>query len=201
MESMRFVIITVPQQDVIERIDAFRRHVSRITDSVSALAYPPHVTLRTGAAVPLCELDTFVNQFRDHIGEWQTFPIATKRFVTEPYRHEGETRYFIGYEMEEDDRLFALNGRLLEYAPYRKSRRKHFMPHLTVAFDDLDRRGFDRAIEHFANFPGSVPDGFSWDCANVSLYHSVNGRWIPYVHFTASAADRRPRQSTARYIA
>ena len=76
-DPVRFVIITTPQSDVAARIDEARRTVCRIGASQASLAYPPHVTLRTGTLVPLLQLPEFIHEFGELIGRWEPFRIRT----------------------------------------------------------------------------------------------------------------------------
>jgi hypothetical protein len=56
-------------------------------------------------------------------------------------------KHLVGYRMALDEKLAGLNRRLLGYAPWRASNRVYFQPHLTLAFDDLDREGFRRVVD------------------------------------------------------
>jgi hypothetical protein len=63
-DTVRFIIITVAPQPVASEIDRARRAVCAVGQSNAALAYPPHVTLRTGVRVPV----DIVSAFLDEVG-------------------------------------------------------------------------------------------------------------------------------------
>jgi len=182
-ESVRFIIITVPPTDVSARIDAARRAVAALTGSVSALAYPPHVTLRTGVRVPAAALPQFLDDFKRVVGEWRPFPVSTDGFLRTTYESESAVQWLIGYRIRKDEALSALNRRLLSYVPFRVSDRLDFRPHLTLAFEDLTMEAFFRAGRYMEKRPPEIPETFQWECDNVGLYRLEDGLWTPYVVF------------------
>ncbi|MGO9309092.1 MAG: 2'-5' RNA ligase family protein [Spirochaetia bacterium] len=176
-EAVRFIIITTPPEDVSRQIDEARRHVCSVSGSRAALAYPPHVTLRTGAMVPAALVPTFIEAFGVVVGRWDPFPIRTEGLWRTAYRDAGKEKYLVGYRIAKDPALAALNERLLAYTTWRASSRLHFEPHLTLAFDDLDLDGFVRVQHWLDDNPKILPDGFRWTCDNVSLFRREPGAW------------------------
>jgi hypothetical protein len=138
--------------------------------------------------VPPDTVAQFISEFEPYATGFRPFEIRTKRFVMDTYTVSGETRYFAGYELVEDEPLSELNAQLLSYTKFIKSRRRFFLPHLTIAFDDLEERAYYELKEHFDGNSAEVPAGFSWLCDNVALYRESMGRWIAHTVFKAGKA-------------
>jgi len=179
-EAARFIIITTPPQDVTQQIDEARHRVCSVSGSRAALAYPPHVTLRTGAMVPAALVPAFIDAFGAAVGRWDPFPIRTDGLWRTAYRDTGKEKYLVGYHIAKDPALAALNARLLTCTTWRVSSRLDFEPHLTLAFDDLDLDGFV-SVQHWLNDnPGILPKGFCWRCDNVALFRREADTWCAY---------------------
>lgn len=178
--TVRFIIITVPPPDVADRIDAFRLALSEVGATLEARTYPPHVTMRTGAIVPVDEVASFAAAFVSHVGHQPRFQIETAALEQSCYEANGTTRYFIGYRIVESSELLAFNRHLLDFTRYRKSSATHFHPHLTIAFHDLTADRADRVAGWISNNRNLVPDRFAWTCDNVGLYHKSDGIWQVY---------------------
>lgn len=180
MERIRFVIITVPPLRVVQQIDRFRIPAADVSHSRIALAYPPHVTLRTGALVPAAEVVDYVHGLRETLSDFRPFEISTTELIASTYEESGETRYFVGYGVERSPELMALHDRLLTYSRFIKRKQPNFEPHLSIAYGDLTAEG-QAAILHLAEKnPSLAPSRLSWICDNVGLYHRVGGEWVPY---------------------
>ncbi len=178
--SVRFIIITTPPSDVAAEIDTARQRICEIGHSRAALAYPPHVTLRTGALVPAAMISSFMEAFGAAVGRWDPFPVKTEGLWRTSYRDGEKEKFLVGYRMAKDPALLALNERLLRCSTWRASSRIYFEPHLTLAFDDLDHDGFER-VEHWLDEnPSSMPPGFAWSCDNVGLFRLEGEIWIAY---------------------
>ena len=179
-EAVRFIVITTPPRDVCGSIDEARKLVSGISGSRAALAYPPHVTMRTGMLVPSALVSSFIDSFEAVVIGWNPCPIRTDGLWITSYRDREEEKYLVGYRVAKDPGLTAMNSRLLTYTTWRASSRLSFEPHLTLAFDDLDLDGFVR-VQHWLNDnPGGLPKAFSWTCDNVGLYRREGDSWCPY---------------------
>jgi 2'-5' RNA ligase len=183
----RLVVITVPPRAVAAHIDRFRREVCGTGGSRTALAYPPHVTLRTGFLFPPAEGETLIRKLAETLGEWQPFPIRNDGLMWDTY-DTGVTKYFVGYRVVKDEPLASLNRRLLGYNRWHKSDGLSFHPNLTMAFDDLGLEGFRRVARWLREEPQAAPAGFCWTCDNVGLYHLAGDRWEPYHVFEGAPA-------------
>ncbi len=179
-EPVRFIVITTAPREVQQRIEEARGRINEIGACRAALAYPPHVTLRTGALVPLPFIPRFLDAFGAAVGRWTPFPIRTDGTWLTSYRDRDQEKYLVGYRILKDAPLAELNDRLLRCATWRASDRLHFEPHLTLAFDDLDREGFGRITRWLNENPRAIPDRFEWTCDNVGLYRREGEEWIAY---------------------
>ena len=179
-EQVRFIVITTAPPEVSCRIDEVRRRVSEIGRSRAALAYPPHVTLRTGALVPSALVPSFLEAFGAVVGTWTPFTLRTDGLWRTSYRDREQEKFLVGYRVCKDPPLAGLNERLLRCSAWRASNRLHFEPHLTLAFDDLDRDGCSRVGDWIGDNPGALPAGFEWTCDNVGLFCQEEGEWVPY---------------------
>ena len=179
-DPIRFIIITVPQLEIVEKIDRFRRAIAEVGDTWEALTYPPHITLRTGALVPSEQVEGYADRFVRHLAQIEPFPIETGPLEQSTYRSEGETRRFIGYEIVPSDPLVRLNRRLLEFRDWIKSEQREFWPHLTIAFHDLGEEGALRVKRWIEANSARVPAGFRWKCDNVALYMRGETGWEPF---------------------
>jgi 2'-5' RNA ligase len=177
---VRFIIITTPPNDVAAQIEAARQRICEIGNSRAALAYPPHVTLRTGALVPAPMVSSFMEAFGAVVGRWDPFPVRTEGLWRTSYRDGEREKYLVGYRMAKDPALQALNERLLRCSTWRASSRIQFEPHLTLAFDDLDLEGFANIERWLKENPDSFPQGFSWTCDNVGLFRRDGEAWTAY---------------------
>jgi len=177
---VRFIVITTTPREVERGIDEARRRVCEVGACRAALAYPPHVTLRTGALVPAPLVARFLEAFGAAVGRWAPFPIRTDGLWQTSYRDRDLEKYLVGYRIAKDAPLAELNERLLCCTTWRASDRRHFEPHLTLAFDDLDREGYQRVCQWLRGNPSALPTGFQWTCDNVGLYVRDGEEWVPY---------------------
>jgi 2'-5' RNA ligase len=179
-EPVRFIIISTPPGEVSRQIDDARRTVNHVAGSRAALAYPPHVTLRTGALVPGPLVPKFIDAFNAVIGRWSPFPIRTDGLWRTSYMDRDREKYLVGYRVLKDAPLAELNQRLLRCTTWRASDRLHFEPHLTLAFDDLELDGYVKVTHWLDANPGALPEGFAWTCDNVGLYRREGDAWTAY---------------------
>jgi 2'-5' RNA ligase len=179
-EPVRFIIISTPPQEIAQRIDEARALICDLGASRAALAYPPHVTLRTGALVPGPLVPKFIDAFAGVVGRWSPFPVRTEGLWRTSYMDRDREKYLVGYRVRKDAPLAELNDRLLRCTTWRASDRLHFEPHLTLAFDDLDLDGYVRISHWLDENPRALPEGFEWSCDNVGLYRREGESWTPY---------------------
>ena len=116
-EAVRFIVITTPPREVCRPIDDTRKLVTSICGSRAALAYPPHVTLRTGMLVPSDLVSSFIDAFESVVVGWDPFPIRTDGLWTTSYRDREKEKFLVGYRVAKDPGLVAMNSRLLHMRP------------------------------------------------------------------------------------
>jgi 2'-5' RNA ligase len=177
METVRFIIITTLPEDISSEIENLRKKLSRVTGSCQALTYPPHITLRTGVVVPADEILYFIKEFGEIIKDVSSFNVETDGLKYTNYLSNGKLKNLIIYKIMHNPELCALNLNLLIYEKYKKSNNNNFKPHLTLAFDDLSRDGFNDGCsfldrEEILNY--------KWTCDNISLFQFRENKWVPY---------------------
>ncbi len=187
-DSIRFIVITVLPEERARELDAARRRVCGIGGSRVALAYPPHVTLRTGALVPRESVDTFLKEFGETVGAWGPFPMTTEGLFVTSYQDEERLKHLVGYKVRKDPALASLNERLLRYEKWRSSNRLTFVPHLTLAFDDLTEAGMHRVRLWLDENPNGLPARFQWFCDNVGLYWRQGDSWTLHTEWRAGTS-------------
>lgn len=179
-ESVRFVIINVTPAALSARLRPTMERVGEIGESRTALAYPPHVTLRTGAIVPRGQIDSWLEGFREHAAGLEPVTMRTNGFAHTTYQSGGEARHFFGYTMEPTAELLHAHRRLLAYEPYRKSNQDSYWPHLSVAYHDVTDEGAARIEALLAAEPELLPRALEWRCTEAGLYHQVGERWVEW---------------------
>ena len=186
---VRFIIISALQPEIAGRFDVARQQVCAVGGSSSALAYPPHVTLRTGTLVPSEKVDSFIADFGRTAGMWVPFPVRTDGFLFTSYTDGPALKYLIAYKVHKGAALAGLNERLLTYKPWRATDRTSFEPHLTLAFDDLGLDGYLRAKDWLNENPDALPESFEWPCDNVGLYRQEGGLWTLFREWRQRSRD------------
>jgi 2'-5' RNA ligase len=180
MTAIRFVIISVPGGETHRRLETALNLVRDVGQTETAARYPPHVTLRTGAMVPLDDIDRFSADFQRHIGVWAPFKIETGAIRYESSGVDSAKQYNIYYPISPQPQLVALHRHLLGFTDYIKHHQTKFQPHLSLAYDDLSHQGFAKIQHLVAQRPDLFLERFQWQLDNISLYHCINDRWIPY---------------------
>jgi 2'-5' RNA ligase len=179
--SLRFVITSVLNGRAGEMAEAARREATRLSGSRAALAWPPHVTLRTGAVVPAPRAGEFVEAMGHALGAWRPFQVATAEIVHERYGAEdGTMRNLVGWSVVLDAPLHDLHRRLLSCGLWQRRPQPTFAPHLTLAFDDLDDAGAARLLAAVERRADLFPTWLAWICNNVWLHRREGDRWIEH---------------------
>jgi len=137
VEALRLIIISVPPKEVYLSLEKSILKLSKLSGSVTASLYPPHITLRTGLIVPLRNLVSFLSEFSILLAGIKSFRVRTDKIIKEKMVFDNKESFFIGYEIILDDFLYDLNKNLLSYTKFRKSDRTEFHPHLSLAYNDL----------------------------------------------------------------
>jgi 2'-5' RNA ligase len=187
METIRFIIITLPPRQLRERLQRFQERLAEVGVTRTALHYPPHVTLRTGSLVPVGKMEQYIKEFGHTVQTVRPCEIISDGIRHGTYQGDGGTGYYVFYRIALTEPLLAFHQTLLSYTPYKKQGNHDFIPHLTLAFDDLTPEGRDRIMDYLAHHPELVPPDFCFAIDNVSLYIQNNGRWVPHTVFSVPA--------------
>jgi 2'-5' RNA ligase len=184
MSDVRFIIITVPPPDVAAALEAPRRAAAERSGSRAALAFPPHVTLRTGAVVPALSISEFAVGVRVALGPWRPFTIRAPGLFHTPYENGGGgLNHMVGWRVEVDEPLLRLHKALLSFDRFQRRAQPRFEPHVTLAFDDLEESDAVTLLAEARSRPDLYPPALSWTCDNVGLYRLCDETWEPYIVF------------------
>jgi len=157
-----------------------------MTGSTAALAYPPHVTLRTGALVPERNVAEFAAGMAQTLGKWRAFPVRTDGLFSTTYQaQDGTPRYIVGWRVVPDACLAGLHRRLLSYERFMRRAQPAFEPHVTLAFEDLAEEQVDPLLRHATDRPRVYPPRLEWPCTSVGLYWLRDGGWECAYRFLA----------------
>lgn len=179
-QSIRFIIINVTPAELSATLRTAMERLGAVGACETALAYPPHVTLRTGAIVPEDEIDPWLAGFSAHVAGLAPARVQTSGFTHTTYESGGESRHFFGYTIEPTAPLVAVHRHLLDWEPYRKSDQSSWWPHLSIAYHDVTDEGAARIADELAREPGLLPPELSWECDTVGIYHEAGGRWVEW---------------------
>ncbi len=175
--DIRLVIVSILPEPVFTEIHSIQAELSKICGSVEALAFPPHITIRTGVIVPAGEMPGFISEFGKIIGSRSQFKVKTGRLVKTEYMENGLKKYIALYSVEKTEQLVRLNRDCLTYEKYRKSEKKEFHPHISLAYEDLSKLGFETACRHIEANQNDYERSFEFNLNNVSLLYFSSGFW------------------------
>lgn len=182
MSEVRFIIITVPPPDTSMRLENARAAAASFSRSCAALAYPPHVTLRTGAVVPEQSIAAFAEGLQESLGAWRPFIIRMRGLFQASWQSgDGEELHMVAWRIERDAPLLDLHERLSAFTPFRRRAQPAFEPHLTLAFEDITATGARDLLRHAQGDPGTFPPDLAWPCNNIGLYRREGVRWEPFI--------------------
>lgn len=189
--AVRFVMVTLVPQPLRPELELLMQEFGRMGECRTALAYPPHVTLRTGVVVPETEVEAFSRSFRDHLLDRPAFRVESSEFAHSSYEtatDPAERKHFFGYLIRESRELLALHDHLEKFSLYRKpGPPREYWPHLSIAYNDVTdsrAKSLDKEIERrrsagVAGVPGLGP--VSWICDNVTLLQKGADSWVEFL--------------------
>jgi 2'-5' RNA ligase len=184
MSSVRFIIITVPPPELSVLLESARKEAATLSHSCAALAYPPHITMRTGAVVPEESAESFADGLRESLGAWRPFTIHARGFFRAAYSSaDGKPLHMVAWKVQADPHLVGLHARLASYTPFQRRAQPVFEPHLTLAFEDITEEAAVRLLRAAEKTPQTFPPELSWPCTNVGLYRKNEFHWEPYIVF------------------
>jgi 2'-5' RNA ligase len=180
------IVISLPPEPMLQEFDALSQELSELTGAQEALTYPPHVTLRTGFLVPEEDLSVWKDSFTHHLSSISPAKIQLKGLINHQYtdRETGEERFFCGLDVSLTTELQSFHEQLLSYAPYRKRQQTSYQPHLSLAYKDLSREGSEKITQWLRDRPEVEKKERSWLADTISVYHQVDGLWVPWEEFS-----------------
>jgi 2'-5' RNA ligase len=187
-ERTRFIIVSVLPDHAAEAVREIREPCCRLTGSREALAYPPHITLRTGVLVPPAEREKFIGEFEALTRGVQPFALRTNGILVGRLGGEYGDAPIACYKIAPNEYLVALNRRLNRYTPYRKSNRTAFHPHVSLAYGDLTENGLREIGKFLEGNPALRDREVTWICDHVSLYVKKDEQWVNYHRIPLNAA-------------
>jgi 2'-5' RNA ligase len=173
---LRFVIIHALTPGFAPGLETARAQAHQLTGSAQALRYPPHVTLRTGLVCPDELAESVAQEFLGHAAKSRPARAWTAGWRNELYAPD---HGLVALEVRSDGSLETLHRQLLEFKAWAKGPQSSFRPHLTVAFDDLDRTGMQSLAEHFGRPENKLAD-FSFTVDSVALYYERPEGWMMF---------------------
>lgn len=179
-ERTRLVIISALPDNAAQAVRAIQERCCGVAGSREALAYPPHITLRTGVLVPPEEMDKFIGGFTDLVRDVAAFELRTSGILTGRLGGEYGQAPIVCYQIASSEALASLNAQLNSYQPYRKSNRMAFHPHLSIAYGDLTEEGLIAIKRFLQEHPVLRQREIKWICDNVSLYVKEGGQWVEF---------------------
>jgi 2'-5' RNA ligase len=171
----RFICVSVLPYELASILEPLRADLAAQSGAREAMAYPLHVTLRTGFQVPPENQAEFFEDFGSVIRGHPSFAMRTRGLSRVSYQ-EGR-RFLIAYEVVPDSALLGLHGALLSYTSFMKGEQYKYSPHVTLAFHDLGPEGFALCSKWIDEHPMLLGASFEWDCDNVCLLSKAGDRW------------------------
>ena len=188
--TVRFVIISVVPNRIAYKIKNLSQELSGLSGSKNALLYPPHITIRTGAIVPIDNIDAFVLAFRKDVDKFNAKviyqePLTISEIDFINYTDEGQQKHLIAYRVRKTEWLVELNKTLDESNEYKKTMYKTFHPHISLAYGDLSTFYFNKLKDHILDNKEHFCKSLSFDINDVSLFYQLdNGYWKEYCSFS-----------------
>ena len=180
MENRRYVVIAEAPLEICSRIDSLRTELASKFGSYAALAYPPHITLRTGLIVPNGEKQKVFDAFSRLTARFGPIAVQTDGLTFGEYAPD---KYLVAYKIKPNGRLKALHETLLQYVHYRKSDRTDFHPHMTLLFDDISKERYERASTFLNSGEADIPP-LAWEIKEYGLYYLAGEKWKPEALFS-----------------
>jgi len=184
----RFACVTILPPEVAAVIEPLRVKLATLGDAREALAYPLHVTLRTGFLVSAEEEQSLFAEFGSSLAGLGPVTLRTRGLIREAYDSPEGQRHIIAYAIEQSEELLALHRALLVYRGYMKGAQYDFRPHLTLAFHDLDPVGFAACSRWIDEQPSIQKASWEWSCDNVCLLSRNGDRWVERWRYSLAGA-------------
>jgi 2'-5' RNA ligase len=187
--TIRFVIISVLPEPENSNIRKMSEELFLLSGSKTALLYPPHITIRTGAVVPIDTAETFIESFKHHVDKFKNeniakIPVKPANLKFTRYEDNGIKKNMVAYFIEKNLWMESLNRTLSEYRDFIKNPNKEFVPHISLAYDDLDNDGMKKIKDHINNQKDKYLKDFKFHLNSVSLFYQKDNKyWREFCDF------------------
>lgn len=175
---MRFVIIHSIQQDAGYFLETIRQQLSAAGAGKAALAWPVHLTLRTGLLCPDDQAGKAADDFLAHAADCRRVALEVQDLVASEYGPPENPKGFLGLELEPSRSLLELHSRLLAYKPWAKSEQTEYHPHITLAYEDCSPAAARELLPLARDALERLPP-LPW-LDRVELWHQVGEVWKPW---------------------
>ena len=194
MKNINYSIVTYLVGEDYKIVRGIQEEISEITGSKKCLTdWLPHITVGDGIVVPEDRLSEIENKFQNFANQQKTIKATIKGFGgTDSWKGaiSGEvTPYVIWLNVEVNKDLLDLFDKLKDAIISNEEtwlpRTIKYQPHITIAFFDLDKEGYEKGLEYLKY--KSLEREFEID--NISLvkcYGAANMTSIEYRRFDLS---------------
>lgn len=160
MENIKFSIVTYLTGEDYKIVRQIQKDVSEISGSKKCLVdWLPHITIGDGIIVSKDRLDEINDKFQDFSNSQKFIRAKISGFDgIDNWKGTVEGKvspYVIWLEVEVSDELRALRNKLDSEIISKEEtwlpRTVNYAPHITIAFSDLDKDGYDKGLNYLKN--------------------------------------------------
>lgn len=183
-------IISYLDEDITKKIQDIQQRLFELTGSRACLdLWEPHLTVGDGVTIKDEDLEDFYSEIQNTIADIKPFSIEIKDYDFMDNwpggSLEDHTPYVIYLNVVVNNELLSLVNSLIKVterkdAYYQQLQGGRYIPHITVAYKDLTREGFEKAKKLLSE------EGFSSKAIidHVSLSREdENGRFNEFKRF------------------
>lgn len=150
---MRFSIISYFNDETTNKIRSIQQKLFEITGSRGSLdIWEPHITVGAGVEISEDKIDLFKEQLSKIASTHKSFNLELKDYGFmdnwDLGKNEGFTSFVIYIDVVLNDDLLKLVEDIEKVTndhPLFYGQLKSYAPHITIAFKDLDKQGFEKA--------------------------------------------------------
>jgi 2'-5' RNA ligase len=185
-QKSRWFIALIPPQDMQDYANQVKQHFADQYASRQAFTSPPHVTLHPPFTIPTVEITETLNQLAAFAADRSPIPVTLSGFGAFPPR-------VIYIQVLPTTELLAVQAELLVYCESRlgvvnsQTQTYPFVPHLTVAFRDLQADQFHLAWAEFAprslELQGQPIDRYEFLADQLTLLRHDGQAWVIHQQF------------------
>lgn len=187
MDQALYLVAYLPDEPVAQQVWDYKQYIAEMYGSMRGLKVLPHVTFISPFSWPEADEEVMAGGLSELM---RSFTAETIYF--NGFNHfKGPKSYtiYVAVErsplMEEQHARISVHARNKLLMPASRTG-KHFTPHMTVAYRDLDHHKFTRAWPHFENMPfhatGQLDrlwllkhNGTRWEPLKELMFRSTGG--------------------------